>query len=221
MGAVVGGDDEGDRAEAFLAVGGAVGGIHFQQQRRTYAGAGELRVFAALAVEDDFAQFAAGEDALGRRLGLDGAEHTAGAVVVGEETAHGLGQRIGDLVEADVLLAIADAAARYIDGLGGGAHLPGIQAETERQIARHRLEVAHAVDDHGVDAGLLGEYLGLTGVVFQPVAEGAGTGEVDQFDPRIEGQRLADRSVRGIHDQADQRGVEAQLSKDFLSHTNT
>ncbi|MCY1229981.1 hypothetical protein D9M72_423760 [compost metagenome] len=175
-------------------------------------------MLAGLAVQQHLAQSAAILDALGGGLGLDGADHRTGTLVVGEEALHRAGEGLGHLVEAEVLVTIADAAARHVDGLGGGAHLAGIEAQGEGQVAGNGLDVTHAVDDHAVDAGLLGEHLGLAGVVFQPVAEGAGTGEIHQLDPRVQGQALAHRRFRGVHHQADQRRVEAQFSQHLLGH---
>ena len=78
-----------------------------------------------------------------------------------------------------------------------------------------------AVDDQRIDAGLLGEHLGLAGMLLQPFAEGVGTGEVHQPDPRVERQPLRHRRLRGIDHQADQRRVEAQLAQHLLGHLHT
>jgi hypothetical protein len=60
------------------------------------------------------------------------------------------------LVEGLVALIGVDAACRDDDRLGGGAHLSGIQAQRERDIAQHALVIVGGLDHEIVHARQFG-----------------------------------------------------------------
>ena len=131
------GDDEGDRAEAFLAVGGRVGGIDGEDQRRGAASLGERR-----AVADDPARGARAAATRSSVAGLAMAPQTPAARAgSASRRVDGGGDARGDLVEGLVALVGVDAAARDEDVLRRRAHLAGIEREREGDVGAHRREV--------------------------------------------------------------------------------
>src|SRR5205814_7912559 len=120
--------------------------------------------------------------------GFDAGHHTvvddrAGqfdrARVVTGEFADRVGDAPGDLAERAVPVGGLDAVPRNQHVLRGGAHLSTVEGQGEGEIAAHAGEVVGRVDDDGVDSGLLGVHVGLSGVAFQPVTELRRAGEVD------------------------------------------
>ncbi len=207
-------DDEADRAEALFHVGLFIGGIAGQQHRGAHLGSRELGVLQGGGSQHHLAQrTAVGQlDALGGIGGLDRAQHGVGHFGLGQEALDGLGQVGAELVIAPGAVFGLDATGRHEDGLGGGAHLAGVQGQGEGQVAQHRLVGVGGVDDDVVHASQLGIHLGLTGVVDEPLAEHVAAGEIHRLDRRVGGQGLGGGAFVG-NAQADQVGVDAVLGQ--------
>ncbi|MGY4277199.1 hypothetical protein ACVILE_003379 [Streptomyces sp. M18.1] len=216
VGGGVDGDGEGDGAEALAGPGGLVGGlgaVQLDDHRGAHDRVRELRVGHLAGGEGDLA-----ESGGGLQAGLDvrvdeGAEQRVRAGVVAEEAVDGAGEVGGHLVVGLGPLVGADAVAGDQQVLRGGAHLAAVEGERERQVGEHAPVVVGRLDDHRVDAGLLGEDLGLAGVGLQPVAEGGGAGVVDDPDLGAGGQGLGDALTGALGGERDQIRVEAGLGE--------
>ena len=79
--------------------------------------------------------------------------------------------------------SVAIPSARDQQVLRRRAHLSTVEAQREGEVGQHAGVVVGGVDDHRVDAGLLGVDLRLPGVVLQPLPERGRPGEVD--DPHL------------------------------------
>src|SRR6266478_9329334 len=138
----VGGDHEGDRPEPRLEILGVIFRVELDDEWRTDARFGKLWMDDRLAVDHDWSERACDIDARGDAIVDDGAENLHSAGRVADKFLHRLTQTLRNLIDRQVTFGSVDAAFRNVDILRRGAHLPGVQRERERYIARYRFEVA-------------------------------------------------------------------------------
>ena len=198
--AIVGGDHEADRPEAFLAVQ-VPAPPHRRRPATAYAYApAKIRDARTAPRPAGHARDATPPPAIwsiSAGVDADWIAAMIGAARFGSAAiaAMACASSRAELVGADAAARMADAIARHVDVLRRRAHLRREQAHRRGEALDHRLELVHRLDDDRVHARRLGVAERRVGVRLDPGAEARAAREIDDRGLRMLDQHLADRRL--------------------------